>query len=182
MAGFKTLILTAFVLVLGAGVVAGRLWARLPNTAATAEGKSPNWLVDQLDLTAEQRQQMDVIWADTKQKMDQKAERRRVLDHERDQAIADLLGPEQWAAYGRLVDEFRQKRAEVDKERFALVHDANDRSRALLTEEQKAKWDQIRQSHHDGRGGGGGGDWRRMHAGGSGSTTRPATNPVDGVH
>lgn len=174
----KVVILAAFVLVLGAGVVAGRLWARLPG-AVTPEGRSPSWLADQLNLTSEQRQQMDAIWAEAKQKLDQKVERRRSLDHERDQAIADLLGPEQWAAYGRLVDDFRAKRNEVDKERFALIRDANERSRALLAEGQRKTWDQIRQSHRerdrerDGRKGGG----ERGRGFGTPST-RPTTNPV----
>src|SRR5947209_3696419 len=127
----KIVLLSAFVLVLSAGVVVGRLWARLPAGAALRPAdKSPSWLADQLQLTPAQRQQMDAIWADMKQKNDQKIERRRALDHERDQAIEELLGPEQWAAYGRLMDEFRLKRAEVDKERENLFHDANERSLA----------------------------------------------------
>src|SRR3954463_2073788 len=97
----KFVILTAFVLVLGAGMVAGRLWARLP-VHTTPAGKQPSWLADQLNLTPEQRQQMDGIWANVEQQMDQKLERRHGLDRERDQAIEDLLGPEQWQAYGRL--------------------------------------------------------------------------------
>lgn len=179
----KIVILAAFVLVMGAGVVVGRLWTRLPHAAAP-EGKSPSWLADQLDLTPQQRQQMDGIWAETKQKVEQKSERRRALDQERDQAIADLLGPEQWAAYGRLVDEFRAKRNEADKERSMLIRDADERSRALLGEAQRQKWDQMRQSHRErereGRGGGvsGGGDRRRSHGSGGGrETTNPAEAP-----
>jgi Spy/CpxP family protein refolding chaperone len=187
----KVVILIAFALVLSAGVVVGRLWARLPDVSATvtppatmpSHQGSPSWLADQLKLTPEQRQQMDALWADTKAKRDLNLERRRQLDQQRNQAIADLLGPEQWQAYGRLIDDFHERATEIDKERMNLIHDANDRSRALLNDEQKKKWDQMRQPHHgdhDHDGGGGGGpsrgDWKRS-AGTrlSSSTTQPST-------
>jgi Spy/CpxP family protein refolding chaperone len=183
----KLVILSAFVLVLVAGVMVGRLWARLPmqGHAPPPTDRSPSWLADELQLTPEQRQQMDAIWADVRQKNEQKLERRRSLDHERDQAIEELLGPEQWAAYGRLMDEFRLKHAAVDKERETLFRDANERSVALLNGDQKKKWDQLRaQPHHDhdrGGPGGGGHDWHRGGPGGPTTQKSPATGGGDGL-
>ncbi|HSV15480.1 MAG TPA: Spy/CpxP family protein refolding chaperone [Tepidisphaeraceae bacterium] len=171
----KSVIIAAFILVLSAGVVAGRLWARFPSPSATPTGKQPSWLADQLDLTPEQRQQMDAIWANVKQQMDQKLERRHALDRERDQAIEDLLGPEQWQAYGRLIDEFRAKRAEIDKDRMNLIHDANDRSRALLSDVQKQRWDQMRQARHDH-----GGDGHDHHHGDGHEPTSQRNKSDDG--
>ncbi len=146
----KVIFLAALVLVMSAGVVVGRLWSQLPGRPHGPG--NPSWLADQLNLTPEQRQQMDAVWADTKQKIDKTVERRRLLDRERDQAIEDLLGPEQWAAYGKLIDEFRAHRADLDKERAAILHQANESSQALLTDDQKQKWDSLRQSRPHDRG------------------------------
>jgi Spy/CpxP family protein refolding chaperone len=139
----KLVLLIAVILVLSAGVVVGRLWTRWPMVTG-ASGAQPSWLADQLDLSAEQRQQMDAIWADVNPKIDQNWERHRSLDHERDRAIQDLLTPEQWTAYGKIFDEFRARQTELHNEREKLVHDAEARSRALLNDSQRQKLDAMR--------------------------------------
>jgi hypothetical protein len=146
----RIILLPAFLLVLSAGVVVGKLWTRLP-AAVPLPGKGPSWLADQLDLSPEQRQQMDSIWSDTQQKLQKTEEIRRGFDKTRDQAIAALLSPEQRIVYGKILDDFHAHRADLDKDREKLIHDAEARSRALLTDAQKLKWDAMRTSHphHD---------------------------------
>ena len=138
----KTILLAAFVLVMSAGVVVGRLWTRLPEARVGRE-RSPSWLADQMNLSPEQRQQMDAIWSDTKSKIHATFDRQRELDKQRDAAVLALLTPEQKTAYDKIKADHAAGRAELDKQRDALVHDANDRSKALLTDEQKARWDTL---------------------------------------
>jgi len=168
----KTILLTAFVLVLSAGVVVGRLWTQLPAMEAphpAAGGPPPSWLADQLDLRAEQRRQMDAIWADTKQQIDKAFERRQQLDRERDQAIQELLTPAEWQAYGKIMEDFHNRRMEFDKQRRQLIHDANERSQALLDDGQKKKWEALRNAHD-----------HAWHGPRGQENQRPATMPAGG--
>ena len=132
----------ACALVLCAGVVLGRLWAGMP-VAATPPDKQPSWIADQLGLAPAQRQQMDAIWAETRQKITKAMDGHRAVDKERDEAIRKLLTPDQQAQYDQIQAEFHAQRAALDKERDKLIHDANDRSRALLDDAQKKKWDAL---------------------------------------
>lgn len=148
MGRIRIIMLVAFVLVMSAGVVVGRLWARLP-VETRPQGRSPSWLADQLQLSSDQRQQMDAIWNDTKQQIGALMDHRRGLDREREQAIRNLLTPDQRTAYDKINDDFRARRSDLDKQREALLRQANERSRALLTETQQKRWDTLTKEMHD---------------------------------
>jgi Spy/CpxP family protein refolding chaperone len=145
------------VLVLCAGVVVGRLSARLSSEIPPPPpGHTPSWLADQLDLTADEQQKMDAIWADVKQQMSRDWDKRHDLDRQRDEAIRNMLTDEQRAKYEEIYDTYRQKRADMEKTRDALIKSAEERSRALLTDSQKVRWDQLAKDmhgHHPGPGG-----------------------------
>jgi len=64
----------------------------------------------------------------------------------------------------------------MDTQRQKLIDDANERSRALLTDEQKTKWDAQRKQWHEHHGNGGPGGPSQMNH----STTRPAENNSTG--
>lgn len=149
MSGRQFAFVFTVVLVLAAGVVVGRLWTRLPLVAAPPPpGQERSWIADQLNLTTDQRKQMDAIWAETKQKMAATFDQHHGLDHERDAAIRNLLNDEQKAAYDKIVAEYRAKRAQMDKQRDQLIHDAEERSRALLDASQQKQWDELTKLMH----------------------------------
>lgn len=154
----RIILIAAFVLVLSAGMVVGRLWARLPMRAPG--GPPPSWLADQLNLNSEQRQKMDSIWAETREKLDKAAEHRHELDHEREQAVLALLTNEQQKAYEQIIADFHERHTELDEQRQKWVADADQRSLALLTDAQLKKWNELRDSH-DWHGGPHGPDWHR---------------------
>jgi len=145
------------VLVLCAGVVVGRLSARLSDEAPPPPtGHTPSWLADQLDLTADQQQKMDAIWADVKQQMSKDWDKHRDLDRQRDEAVRDLLSDDQLVQYEAIYDAYRVKRAEMERTRDTLIKSAEERSRELLTDSQKVRWDQLAKdmhTHHPGPGG-----------------------------
>jgi hypothetical protein len=142
--------LSALVLVLGAGVVVGRLSVRLPELVHPP-GHSPSWLAEQLNLSTQQHQQMDAIWDDVKQKLGSTWDKRHELDRQRDQAVQDLLTPAQRAAYQKIYDDYHNQRTALEKSRDALVSEAEERSRALLSDSQKARWDELTREWHSHR-------------------------------
>ena len=132
------------VLVLCAGVVLGRLSARLAvETPPSPQGHPPSWLQDQLGLSTDQRQQMDAIWAEVKQQMATDRDRRREFDHERDEAIQNLLSDQQKLVYQEIYNEYHTKRQQMENARDALIKNAEERSRQLLNDSQKVRWDQL---------------------------------------
>jgi hypothetical protein len=135
-------LLTTAVLVLGAGVVLGRL-----STQWTPIMRPPprprSWLADQLKLTADQRKQMDAIWAETRTKIDQTFQSRHDLDQQREKDILALLSTQQRTAYEKINADFRAKINGLFTKRNQLVDQASDQSRALLDPGQQRKWDAM---------------------------------------
>jgi len=141
--------LSASVLLLCAGLVLGRLWARNPVASGAPPGNPPSWIADQLDLNPAQRQQMDAVWDETKTKIGKTMERRHAMEHDRDEALHKLLTPDQAVAWDKISEDFHTQRAALDKDREKLIHDADERSRALLDDTQKKKWDVLTKQMHD---------------------------------
>jgi Spy/CpxP family protein refolding chaperone len=170
----KIVFLMTTALVLCAGVVLGRLWAQLP-ARMPEHGQGPSWIADQLDLTAEQRQQMDAVWAQTKSKLDQSGDQRHEADKQRDAAVMALLTTPQQTAYEKIMSDYHGKRTELDKQREGLIQDAEASSRALLDDSQKARWDELtKQMHaHHGPHWPGGPDTRPSTAAGNDKTLTP---------
>ena len=142
----------AAILTLGAGAVVGRLSAN-PAAAKPVGHGGRGWFADELDLSADQRQKMDAVWAGTKQEVAKPGDRRKDLDKDRDAAVTKLLTPDQYASYEEIYAELRAARADLDKERDRLFHDADDRSRALLTPTQLSQWEAMQKQLHDRHGG-----------------------------
>jgi len=155
----RQVFLIAAVLVLGAGVVLGRLSAHIavdvppPPPPAGPQGHPPSWLQDQLGLSTEQRQQMDALWAEVKQQMTADRDRRHEFDRERDEAIQNMLSNQQKLVYQAILDEYHTKRQQMENARDSLIKSAEDRSRALLSDSQKVRWDQLAKDMHGHRSG-----------------------------
>lgn len=108
----RAVIVLAFLLALGAGVVVGIAADRrvplpiapAPVTPTPAPPPAPrSWLKDELKLTPEQEEQMRAIWSDAMRGPGKSAaEDRWKLQRERDAKILKLLTPEQKAEYDRL--------------------------------------------------------------------------------
>jgi Spy/CpxP family protein refolding chaperone len=146
----KIILVVTSVLVLGAGLAIGRLTARLPGPFHMHD--VPRAWFEQLGLSADQRQQMDAIWDQTREKMQQLTDRRHDLEHERDREIHDLLSPAQQLAYDIIIQDYHRDRGEIDQEKMNQMHDADLQSRALLDDTQKQRWDELTREIHDGHG------------------------------
>ena len=170
----KYLLIPTVALVLAAGMVIGRISTKIP--AATQPVDKPSgWFDEQLNLSADQRKQMDTIWGEVRQNVGKTFEGRSTLDKERDQAILDLLSEDQKKVYNAIYDNYRAKRADMDKQRDKLFADANTRSRAILNEEQQKRWDALSKDRHGWPGGG-----RRGPRPGSQPSSRPSSRSSGG--
>jgi hypothetical protein len=172
--------LCTVLLMLGAGIVLGRLSSRMPAAAPKPPTTGPAWFDEQLNLSPGQRKQMDAIWGETRQKMEKLFDRQRALDTERENAIKELLSEEQRAKYDAIRQSYREKRGEFDQDFQKLRKEGDEKSRALLDENQLKRWDQL-QKAREGR-----------HRGGSRSrgpstqrstteSSRPPAPPPDGI-
>jgi Spy/CpxP family protein refolding chaperone len=157
----------AFVLAIGAGMALGMLTARA--TPAPADQRS-NWFVDQLQLTAAQQRQMEEIWgALMREKGRAYGEEFRQLQAQRETDIAGMMSSDQRGQYDQINQKYAMKGAELWK-RFEqeFVH-ATEKTRQILNEAQRVKFDAMIEQFRASRGGGNG--W------GSGPSTPPATAP-----
>ena len=166
----KYLLVPTVILVLAAGMVIGRISTKLP--AATQPVDKPHgWFDEQLNLSADQRKQMDAIWGEVRQNVGKTFEGRSALDKDRDQAIMNLLNDDQKKQYAAIYDNYRTKRAEMDKQRDKLFADANARSRAILDEEQQKRWDALAKERHG---------WPGPRSRGQRPGSQPSSRPFDG--
>ena len=180
----KLTFLSTVVLVLSAGVVVGRLsawWAPIavppavPVPAIRLPGPPPflpSARFEELNLTPDQKQQMDAIWAETRQQMHSLDQQHDALRQERIAAVYKLLSPDQRTAYDKIDSNFRARGQALDSQRDQVFHSANERSLALLTDTQRKQWESMTRAWDAGhpRRGRFGPTTRR-------STTRPSVGP-----
>jgi len=132
-------VLTSFVLSMGAGTLLGLNWAR-----STPHHGGHSWLTDELKLTPQQQEQMRAIWSQAMQKNDPNmGDRRHGLQKERDDAIAKLIPAEQKAAYDKILADYAAKVDAMGRERSKAFQDAVEHSRQILSDTQRQKYEDI---------------------------------------
>lgn len=155
----KTAIATACILTLLAGVALGVLGQR--TIPARSGGRAS--LADQLDLSSDQRKLMDDIWSGMlKEEGRQRGERHRDLQRQRDDAVVALLNEEQRKQFDRITADFAKQSEELTREREKAFENAVTRTREMLTESQRQKYDEIlkKRREREKDGGGFGPPWR----------------------
>ena len=149
-------LMLAFILTLGAGVVvgvaAGRHTPVSEQTLATtrpSEPKKGGWLPEALGLNTEQREKLKAIWTETAQGPSQKssAKKRSELLKERDEALFNLLTDEQKQQYQKQMADYSAKLDELNKEREKAIQEAVERTKLMLDDKQREKYDQILKDH-----------------------------------
>src|SRR5437868_5871339 len=108
----KLVVLLGFLISFAAGLTVG-IQAR-PHFAApptTRPSAGPGWLVGQLNLDPQQREQLEKIWARVAHRGGhEQDERRRQLSRERDEAIAALIQPADKAKYDQVMKNYSEQR------------------------------------------------------------------------
>lgn len=173
----KTIMLLTFVLAMGAGVSVGVLASR--TTATQPPRGGPSWLIHELDLTPVQQQQMKDIWMElVGRRGNEMREQMMALQQEREAAIVGLLDAGQSQKYEQINQQFMQRAGELWKRVEQDFLAAAEKTRQLLNETQRKRYDtlvQQFQSQHAN------GEWFGMGMSGMGSRGRgPSTSPSTG--
>jgi Spy/CpxP family protein refolding chaperone len=133
----------SLVVVFAAGLAVGLAARRHQEERPQGERRRRSWLTDELNLTDEQRSQMQEIWSEAmRPPQDEFAQRGQIYD-ERDEAVRALLDEEQTAEYERIFQEADRKLAELGEARRKAFEQAVERTKEMLTPEQRAKYEEM---------------------------------------
>jgi len=131
--------LAAICLVFASGVAVGVVGRR-----AFQSNKFQSVLVEELDLTPDQRRQIQRIWSEVAENHTpvpmseiEKA------DAERWQAIDELLTPQQRSQYARIQQRFEDRMQGLDSGNRSRVAAAEEQTRQLLTPAQREKYERL---------------------------------------
>ena len=166
----RIIVVVGFVIAFVAGAVVGLQLRTTPvqATVQPVQGQRPSWLRTELNLTNEQNEQMKAIWENLHNSGRSYEDRRHRLRDERDESIAALLAPSVMGDYDRILADYSNKLTALGQERDKAFQEAVEKTKKILTPDQRTKYEEFLKRREPDRGGRGG---RR-------SDSRPATRPV----
>jgi hypothetical protein len=108
-------------------------------------------LADELGLSTEQSDRMRAIWQSVREQVDDCFVRAQAVQKQRDRAIFDILTDEQKAKFAAAQKEYDNDVAALKSRRESAFNEAVQRTKAILTDAQKQRYDEILQSrlHRD---------------------------------
>lgn len=133
----------AFALALIAGVAAGVLATRFINRPAPVSAVST---LDDLQLSAGQREQIKQIWESVLDQSDDLFKQAQTLQQAHDDKIFKLLTPDQQKQYNEIYNQDRDTYARLLAQRQSAIKKAINDTRKLLSESQREKYDVILKS------------------------------------
>ncbi|MHB1155596.1 MAG: Spy/CpxP family protein refolding chaperone [Phycisphaerales bacterium] len=102
------------------------------------------WLVQRLNLTADQQKRLDAIWSPLARRGGREGFSRRMqLRRERDAAIAALVPESDKAAYQKIIDDYSAQTAAMESQWKQSFTQAVEKTREVLTPEQRGKYDEL---------------------------------------
>jgi Spy/CpxP family protein refolding chaperone len=137
----KLIILVCFCAAFGAGVATGVALTRF-----SSEHRPGSWLDHELNLTPQQREQMRGIWSQVVS-MPSQREQRQALQKERDEAVQALMNESQKAQYDEVMKTYAAKLAALEESRKKAFEGAVERTKKILTEPQRKKYEELLQKH-----------------------------------
>lgn len=141
----KLMVLLGFVVSFSAGVMVGVVSDRPPHKPGGKPDRDrTSWLVEQLKLTPEQARQMQEIWSElAKRGGREQGERRLQLRKQRDESIAALIPEERRGDYERILNDFAAANEAMENEWRSAYQAAVERTKAMLTPEQRERYEQV---------------------------------------
>ena len=131
--------LAAICLVFVSGVAVGVVGRR-----ALRPIKYHSVLVEELDLTPDQRYKLQQIWGDVARNRTRvPVEELQKVDDERWRAIERMLTPEQRAEYEQIQEQFEARMRDLEPGNRERVAAAEEQTRQVLTPAQREKYDQL---------------------------------------
>jgi len=167
------LVLVACALALLGGAAAGMLAMKLSPGTAAASADHPS-LGDELQLTAAQRDQIRAIWEHVRQVAADGATEGQRLNTRWEERLKTLLTAEQQKQYEQIHRDYNDGVSALQARQQVAMRDAIERTRELLNETQRRRYDVIL-AHRLGPLREGGNMTPGLLGGPSGPATQPAT-------
>jgi Spy/CpxP family protein refolding chaperone len=141
----KVLLVIGFVLAFGAGVAMGpKLWTPAVAAPASRSGGPASWLKTELNLDPAQQERMERIWQETAHRTRREHdERKRQLVKARDEAVSALVRAEDRGKYDAVQKTFADGNAALEREWRNSFADAVERTKQILTPEQRRKYEEF---------------------------------------
>ena len=111
----------------------------------------------ELNLTSEQEQRMKEIWETTRGEMDEHMGRRQQVERDWEAAVQGMFTAEQKTQFVELRQQHQSRLAAVDGEFESIFRRAEDKTRQILNEEQRKRFEDILVERRPGGPGGPGG-------------------------
>lgn len=125
-------------------------------------GSPGSWLAQQLDLSTDQQQQLDAIWSEVaRDRGREQWDMRSKLRKERDDAIAALIPEDRKAEYERIHSDYDARVEDMESQWRSRFQQAVEKTKAILTPDQREKYDAILARHDRDRGSSPGGPGSR---------------------
>lgn len=178
----KVLLVLAFIVVCAAGVVVGTAVDRHARPPAPPERLG----FPELNLSPEQKAKMKEIWNPVMELRGQMFHQRHQLEQQRLEKIQAMLTPEQKTEYLQIQSDFEKQNKQSEDQIREASTKADVQMRAILTEAQIKKLEEMRQKMPHGMGPPGMGPpgmgpphgHHEHHHSSTRPTTEPATEPV----
>ncbi|HUB26171.1 MAG TPA: hypothetical protein VL992_12140 [Tepidisphaeraceae bacterium] len=129
----------AYVLALAAGTTSGVLAERLRSAGVTSAAP----LAEQLQLTPDQCSRMRSLWQGVNDTVDDCYRQAEKLEQRRDEALVKLLTNEQKASFAGTDKIFAAEFAALSDRREKALQGALQETEAMLSPEQRVKYEQI---------------------------------------
>ena len=159
----KIMVVIGFLVAFAAGLAVGfemrrTSHAQAPTTTeppvrttgpSTRGSRSPGgWIASELKLDAEQRKKMDAIWSDVARGGREESDKERdALRKKRDEAILALVGADNKATYDDLQKQYRDDQQAMERKMRGRFEKAVEETKAILTPEQREKYEQLLARH-----------------------------------
>lgn len=139
----KMIVITGFIVAFSAGIMTGVAWkTRAPGDRPDNHRDPQSWIAEQLSLTPEQQAQMKEIWSGFGGRREGWHKREQIR-REKDEAIANLVRPEDMGAYDRILEAAKCKTDALDAEGKDTFQKAVEKTKGILNDEQRKKYEEL---------------------------------------
>jgi len=141
----KLLMLVTFIVALSAGVGGGLVLSRHLSMTTLQPVSAPDHssLAEDLQLSAEQREQMRRIWEGAQERGKSYYDEVQKLQKGRDDDMVGLLNVEQKARFEKIAHDYADRFSDLINRREAMFDDAVNQTRKILNPTQRERYEQI---------------------------------------
>ena len=151
----RILFVIGFMLSMCAGVVVGMVVSKKPAVAtsqpSTGSTSRPRPFTDPLNLSTEQKSEIDKAWEAVRNFDRTRNETRHLYEQEKTDGIYNLIPADKQAAYDQIQVQYATRLQELDKERDRIRNEAETKMKLVLTPDQWDKFEKMRQQRGPGR-------------------------------